>query len=492
MLTLSYPEDVNRRLNLDHPIFPTASEMAASLTQSLNPASSHPHPHFIAPDDTLLEEGSEEIGVPRPESPEKYAFGFPYPRESVNSAPVPGAVSAGNAPLSAATDANPLPAISSNVIPPPGFQIESIPPTISNPLSPIAIPTPDPNPARSKGTDPLRPQQGGLGNNNPTMSQNPLDTRAANPSSRSPPQFLTADANLTTDNAKRRAQYSTEVRRERQAGQAGTSRQGELDRRRPQRESEIGPIRHHHGSRRKGGRRRAEPYRPLDPYAFPMGMRRSPIPPFLGAVRWAVEWAEDKFGLGEESDEEGERSSKGSKASVDSKGKGKEKPNGDSIPMTETGVLRGNDGLPAGLPDNIIRRHAAVEAIRSAEEAEKLEWEKTRAVLRRESRELNQEFQEREKALEEAERLELEHGFPTVPRTSPTAPKRPIDTSDGTESAPAGRLPIPGLGSSTPGMLSPPKASPDNRPASDPGSPLKRHSPFFGNFPLSLRSMPSE
>jgi len=331
-----------------------------------------------------------------------------------------------------------------------------------------------------------------MSNPSDLLDAKPTALGAANPLSSSPPgdQFLTADANLTTNNYKRREQYKAELRREQQGGQAGTSRLAEADPRRPQRESEIGPIRHQHGTRRKGGRRRRELYRPLDPYAFPAGIARSPIPPFLGAVKWAVGWAEDKFGLGEEDEEDGEPSSKSSKGSVGSKGKEREKPNGDLIPMTETGVLRSHDGLPADLPDNIKRRHAESEAIRSEEEKKKLEWETTRAVLRHESEELDRDFKAREKARQEADRQSLEHGFPTVPRTSPTAATRPIDLNDGTESAPPGRLPTVGLGL---GKLSPPNASPDNRPASDPGSPPKRSSPFnIGNLPFPFRSMPSE
>lgn len=480
-----------------NPSSPPLPATASNTDQAGNNGAPHFQPRSLAPDDILPEEAFEEIGLSRPESPEKYAFGFSFPQPVKSGGgtgqQAPTAVSPTNAPPFAATDANPTTTSSVTPTQPRGFQIVTVPPTVSNPLSPLASPTAEPNlPARS---NPI-----GAGKENPTGKKVTMEQNSANGTAKPqyPPPiippvsndtFLTADKNLTSDNARRRAQYETERRRQ-HASEPGPSRQAELGAPKRQRENEIGPIRsprHAHGPRRqsnnrhgRGPRRRADPlYRPTDPYAFPTGQQKSPIPPLLRAVKWAVMWLEDKAGGGDDEDEE----SGESKASSLSKGKGKqEKPTGDAIPMTET-ISRPTEKeeLPTTLPDSVKRRHAEAEAVRLAEEQRRLELERTKDRLRRESIEVDQDYKEMQRRLER-ERRELEHGLPTVPRTSPTQITRPLPT-DGAESAhtePAG-LPRPPVHT---GALSPPTASPDLRPASDPGTPPKRRSPF--KLPINL------
>jgi hypothetical protein len=424
-----------------------------------------------------------------------------------------------------------------------GYEIRTVPPFDVDPFSPLAEKDPDFVPSRTIG----QRRQGG--NANASGSASPRDK-----------VYLTANA------AKRPG--ATAVG----GGSRGGGRLGDntYSPQQPRREREVlppktrypagapghGPTRNtaHGGRHRPGDRERrerqrqrqrqrelgAELYRPLDPYAYPAGRKKSPIPPFLAAVRWAVDWAENTLGLApEEADGEPAENADGRLSQE-----------GESIPMTgrrpawprrpRRGARPAGDRPPTSEPPN------ETEPARRARERGEAEARTTRADARR----LEREIQEREQrlAVEAAERgrhrrlsveeirEDLEHGLPVVPRTSPTR-QRPRPGADipfpattptaehphePFESAPVARVPgtLPlgvepsrrpgqaessGSGSGRPApavpekgreadTLSPPKASPGYHPASDPGSPVKHASPFnLGpvSLPAALRGISS-
>lgn len=440
---------------------------------------------------------------------------------------------------------------------PQSFEIETIPPFELDPHSPLAEQDPNFIPTRTIG----QRTGGGNGSKIGTPPRPPIPGRKLIPGLQdfaqgTPPRqpgeisgdfqigtkgLLRPDANVAVENAARRGLPVA-------SGNGGRIAEERYSPRQPHREREIGPHRRYnpsaeagpsnnhrnrHPPRRPGPvvererRERAHqrqlastPFRPQDPYAYPAGEKKSPIPPFLGAVRWAVDWAEDKFGLSAEDDLES-----GNKTTAP----GPHQPEGEEIPMSGRTPAwmqpRRRRRKPSGRPATAIPANET-EAQRLSRER----GEQQAHTARVDAHRLEREIREREERLtterEERERNrrmtneevteELKHGLPIVPRTSPTrahaggsvagtTPRiRPvaIPHPGGTESAPVGRTPRkaesgsgasqrPSPGEETvpakpAGTLSPPKASPDHRPSSDPGSPVKHTSPF--NIGISLSS----
>ncbi|KIM21074.1 hypothetical protein M408DRAFT_111542 [Serendipita vermifera MAFF 305830] len=439
---------------------------------------------------------------------------------------------------------------------PMGFEIETIPPFELDPHSPLADVDPTFVPIRTIGGK--RPGNGNGGGNvagfetpprppipgQPTIASVLGDAAFVPSSSSQPPgdiggefQFgtqghLRPNANVAAENAARRGKpipggSATAIR-------APSERYSPYQ---PHKEHTVLPLRAHPHSTTPGagpsnhrqaggrnGRRRqnnqlsereraerrrrrqleAAPFRPLDPYAYPIGQKKSPIPPFLEAMRSGVDWVEKRFGLGEEEDLEsghgpGPRPPLNRLSHAAGAG---DAAAAEEIPMGRRPAWmrqRRSGATPArSTPTNATGNPNETEAERRARTSHVNSHRIEHEILERETR-LAREREERERhrrMSHEEIRDALEHGQPVVPRTSPTRTRPPVHAHPaGVESAPAGqtrggskasgsRRPSPDTGSApqegtkAAGGLSPPTASPATHPASDPGSPIKHSSPF--------------
>ena len=444
-----------------------------------------------------------------------------------------------------------------------GFEVETIPPFDADPHSPLAELDPNFVPSRTMGRRAGSQNGSSNGSQMGTPPRPPIPGRTLVSGINDPAQgvlprqpgdvsgefqmgtsgLLRPDANVAIENAARRGLPAATT-----PGSTSRVPEDRYSPHRPHREAEIGPMRTHRSAagaaagssnhrqnrnprrrpvgplaereRRERARQRqlaSEPFRPLDPYAYPVGQRKSPIPPFLRAMRWAVSWADGRFGQDEEDElERGERPV------------GAEAPGSAGVEIPMTRRSRSPPGDRRRRPQTIRpARLNETPAQRVARERGEGEARTTRVNARR----LEKEIQEREERLamereelqrhrqmtDEEVREELEQALPVVPRTSPTR-AYPGSTivgvnprirhaitphPSGTESAPVGRIPgqpsagpsqqpdpnkattVPETGKPV-GTLSPPKASPASHAASDPASPVKRASPF--NIGVNLPS----
>ncbi|KAG8846821.1 hypothetical protein FRB91_000421, partial [Serendipita sp. 411] len=178
------------------------------------------------------------------------------------------------------------------------FRMSAVPPSQSSPISPLANPII--NPSR-------------LGN---ALDHTDMDAGYVIPPV-PPGTFLGAEAGLTTDNKGIRDGYSDQRRRDISGVTAWSRTVGGGGYPSPRRERGVGPSRTHgspkhandhpylvqnrtsapHRSHRPQGqdhsaRRGQNPLSPVfqlpDPYIFPSGHTTNPLPPLLGAIRWAI------------------------------------------------------------------------------------------------------------------------------------------------------------------------------------------------------------
>lgn len=414
----------------------------------------------------------------------------------------------------------------------------AVPPALSNSAPAVAAASASRADTRNSNPQGAQPAIPSAGFQMETVSPAPNDPlgRPATPAGVSSPpgKFLTADAHITSGNQERRADH----RGERGRGRGRSSLPDEP--RRPTREEEIKPLknpnvaRHHyppnrHGSPSRGQRRRVprrspdRPFKVYDPYVFPKDQKKSPIPPLLGAVRWAITAAEEWLGGDTSGSGEGGSDANTGSTSSTLNGKGKEPrhPKGDlehgqgeplidetgahpGIKSTRTtrivqstraarGTVRTSDAVAVGTmePNKQLDSIHNLELVQKIHQARTLELdlETQRVQITRERARLEE---ERAKFLKEKAEFERSRPVPTPIQPEPLPEIQPRETLQGISktfpgeyppsiagSAPAGHVPSrPG---EVRGALSPPKASPDHRPASDPVSPTQRQSPFDFN-----------
>lgn len=488
-------EFVSSRLKKSNsPFVPTwiaSQNQNAVASSSRPPVRLDPAQDFLNPANAPFED--EEFEAFRPRTPEllfEPSLPGAVPPAPSDSAPAVAAASA-----SRADTRNSNPQGAQPAIPSAGFQMETVSPAPNDPLG---------RPATPAGVS-------------------------------SPPgKFLTADAHITSGNQERRADH----RGERGRGRGRSSLPDEP--RRPTREEEIKPLknpnvaRHHyppnrHGSPSRGQRRRVprrspdRPFKVYDPYVFPKDQKKSPIPPLLGAVRWAITAAEEWLGGDTSGSGEGGSDANTGSTSSTLNGKGKEPrhPKGDlehgqgeplidetgahpGIKSTRTtrivqstraarGTVRTSDAVAVGTmePNKQLDSIHNLELVQKIHQARTLELdlETQRVQITRERARLEE---ERAKFLKEKAEFERSRPVPTPIQPEPLPEIQPRETLQGISktfpgeyppsiagSAPAGHVPSrPG---EVRGALSPPKASPDHRPASDPVSPTQRQSPFDFN-----------
>ena len=350
----------------------------------------------------------------------------------------------------------------------------------------------------------------------------------------SPPgMFLTADARTTSGNQERRADHQGERGRGRGRG----SLAGDVyEPRRPTREEEVRPLKHANAARHNyppnryaSPRRRVpkrspdRPFKVFDPYSFPKNQKKSPIPPLIGAVKWAITAAEEWLGVDTSGSGEGssDTNTNSTSSTLNGKGKGPKHPNGDLEHGVGAPETVDNGAKPPHIVPNrtmrvvqptsssrrdfrrtrpltsVTREAVAAETMHPADPDSRRNLELVRRIHDARTLELKLETQRveltRERARLEEERTkflqekgDVEHGRPGATpvqhgAAAGSSKPQPAEHSPSVAgSAPAGH--IPGHAPNEHATLSPPKASPDNRPGSDPVSPTQRQAPFDFDF----------